>query len=422
MVGHAVKKPYFFVATLITAAIILPIGLWVATSVPGSEKFIKSYLATQVKQASGLELQIDGNVVLSFFPALSFSIENIKLRNPPGFAAENLLQADNIRLGLKWLPLLAKRLEIVQLEISGIKLNLARNAQGQRNWQPILSRQNANDGQSGPTLAGISGIRVKQAGIDWLDEVKGQHIQATALDFTSGEVKSSQPFTWVLKLTAVNALNPNRLIDFALRSTQTRVDLESRSVKMPEIQLNLANLTLSGAMAFDFRQEDFLLAGKVSAPVFNPSELAGFLGVALTSLSDPDALTKMAFNFDFSAMANRVSLENLNINLDDSKISGSMKADQFQPLVAELDLTVDHVDFDRYRLKQQPASEQPLTAPAVALAEILLPAKALNTLILQGGVSIAQLKSQALVLNQVVLNFESANSSRSNINQVLQRP
>lgn len=418
--GHAVKKPYFFLAALITAALLITIGLWVITSVQSSEKLIKSYLITQVKQASGLEFQIDGKVMLSIFPEFNFSMQNIKLRNPPGFAAENLLQADNVSLALKWLPLLAKRLEFGQVEISGIKLSLARNAQGQFNWQPMLSGQGTHDSQFGTALSGISGIQVKHAGVDWSDEVKGQHLQVTELDFASGEVKSGQPFRFTLKLSAVNASKPGQLIDFALSSQQTLMDLEHRSATMPDIHINLANLVLSGELALDFGQDAFLLAGKVSAPVFNPADLAGTLGMDVSRLSDPEALSKMAFNFDFSATANRVAVENLAITLDGSKMSGSLHANQFQPLAALVDLTVDNIDLDRYRLKNQPAPEQPLTAPVAALARIVLPAKELNAVNLQGGVTIAQLKSEAMTLNQVVLNFESANAGSSHNNQVIQ--
>src|ERR1700721_605571 len=123
----------------------------------------KGRIADSVKESTGRELMLKGDIKLSVFPWIALELGPASLGNPPGFGAEPFLAFNHAAVRVKLLPLLAKRLEIARTETDGFDLRLRKNAQGTGNWEGFGKAKQpapgAGDTMSGP-LPNLAGFPV----------------------------------------------------------------------------------------------------------------------------------------------------------------------------------------------------------------------------------------------------------------------
>ena len=90
----------------------------------------KGRIADSVKESTGRDLVLKGDIKLSVFPWVALELGPASLGNPPGFGEEPFLAFNHAAVRVKLLPLLAKRLEIARVELDGLDLRLRKNTQG----------------------------------------------------------------------------------------------------------------------------------------------------------------------------------------------------------------------------------------------------------------------------------------------------
>ncbi|MFI4879672.1 MAG: AsmA family protein, partial [Steroidobacterales bacterium] len=95
----------------------------------------KGRIAQTVKNSTGRELLLPGDIKLSVFPWVALELGPASLGNPPGFSATPFAAVKHIAARVKLLPLLRKQLQIGRVEIDGLDLRLYKNAQGKGNWE-----------------------------------------------------------------------------------------------------------------------------------------------------------------------------------------------------------------------------------------------------------------------------------------------
>src|ERR1700693_4205842 len=94
----------------------------------------KGRIAAAVKESTGRELILKGDIKLSVFPWVALELGPASLGNPPGFGAEPFLAFNRAAVRVRLFPLLAQRLEMDRIEIDGLDLRLRRNEEGTGNW------------------------------------------------------------------------------------------------------------------------------------------------------------------------------------------------------------------------------------------------------------------------------------------------
>src|SRR5262249_39215383 len=138
--GVNMKKTIKFISILF---IILGIGI--VSSVIFSRllapTFIKTELAKQVYQLTGHSLAIHGDVRWSFFPWLGIKVQDVVMSNKGEFGQTPLIQAENIQLNVKVMPLFSRRLEVGTILVNGFSIYLIKNPVGQKNWDHFLVSQ-----------------------------------------------------------------------------------------------------------------------------------------------------------------------------------------------------------------------------------------------------------------------------------------
>jgi len=89
----------------------------------------------RIEEATGRDLVLGGEIEVSFWPALGFSVQQTSLSNPEGFPTdEPFLTADRIVFAVKVMPLLRGAIEVKELIFEGAAVRLQAHEDGAANW------------------------------------------------------------------------------------------------------------------------------------------------------------------------------------------------------------------------------------------------------------------------------------------------
>jgi AsmA protein len=174
----------------------------------------KPEIQAAVKDSTGRELVIEGDLALSVFPWLGVTTGELTLSNAAGFPQAHFAKISASHVKVKVLPLLSKKLEVSRIELKGLDLNLAKNSQGISNWDDLTQAKTHDEQPQQPTdkkeevspLAALvlGGISIEQAHIVWDDQQSGAHTEINDFNLTTGQLFFNQPIDIDLSLQVIN--------------------------------------------------------------------------------------------------------------------------------------------------------------------------------------------------------------------------
>src|ERR1700736_3043566 len=183
----------YLVGGLIAVAALLLLSVWLLVD-PNQ---YRGKIAAAVKDATGRDLVLQGDIKLSVFPWVALELGPAALGNPPGFSTQAFVSLRHAAVRAKLLPLFHERLEIARVEIDGLDVRLERNAAGKGNWEGF-GRSEGNAAQTpAPAgqrpLAGLPGVKITQARLT-LDEYTLDNFNLETAPFLDGVVPISIRF------------------------------------------------------------------------------------------------------------------------------------------------------------------------------------------------------------------------------------
>ena len=124
-----------FLAGLVGGIIVLVAAGLLAVWLLVNPTNYKDRIAAAVKESTGRELNLTGDIKLSVFPAIALQLGPASLGNPPGFGEEPFLKFKHaaVRIGL-W-RLLYRQLDVQRVEIDGLEVRLLKDGHGRGNWE-----------------------------------------------------------------------------------------------------------------------------------------------------------------------------------------------------------------------------------------------------------------------------------------------
>lgn len=206
----------FKIIALIVGILLLLALIPIAVLVSIDLNNYKDLLAQTVEKQTGRQLHIQGPIDKSFFPWLGAHIGALQLSNAAGFEDAPFAQLQEVQVKIKLLPLFKKEIVIDKVVVYGLKLRLARNAQGVNNWDDLITPRQTPAPQEpvrtqpvapppdsaksatpiGQQLAAlhIGGIDIRDAAVVWDDRQASARYELSALNVQTGEVQWGQAF------------------------------------------------------------------------------------------------------------------------------------------------------------------------------------------------------------------------------------
>ncbi len=328
-------------------------------------------ITRKVKEATGRDLRIAGNVGLTFYPWLGIDLEGMSLSNTADFSDTPFLQAKAIKMRAKLLPLLLQnKLEMDTLILHGVTINLAKNASGATNWDDFVKTK-TNDGASGDqampsTALVLGGIDIKDMNIHWVDKQQNVEYSISNANIGTGELKLGEPITITATLNA-SASKPALSTVIKFTGTAAYADsgnvlalqpvLFEANVKGKEIPGGQTVVKLSTEINVDFNNDtaqikalklnafDTNVAGRIEAAriLSGKPQITGNLDVNAADLPQlfkileieplagqlatiPDKTLKLSVTFSTDMDSNDLTISKLDINALGNKINTEIVA------------------------------------------------------------------------------------------------
>ncbi len=434
---------------VVAAAVILPMAV--------DPNDFKENIVQQVKERTGRDLKIAGDIKLSVFPWLGAQVDGVELSNARGFGKTPFASVKHAALRVKLMPLIEKKLEVDTIELDGVALNLARKGDGTGNWDDLAKgkRDKKSDGvdkagdkgESGLEGLSIGGIDINNAQISWDDAQSGQKYEISDFNLKSGAIVPGSPVGIDMgmlvqsKEPAINArvgLNGTIELDQAnkqinVRGLKVTLDAEGAALPQGKLKAELESVLLlamngqafalldlkvkSGSLdlAGDIKgaklgSETPQFSGKIAIAEFNPRDWMVSQGMESPALADSKALSRFAATLNLSSSGMSTKIDQLAIQLDDTKINGNAL---IQGVAAAFKLDVDAIDLDRYMPagsgESAAATSGKTGAGPSSGSEALLPLDTIRNLDMSGTVNIGRLTVNEMPAEKVLLTLKARN-------------
>jgi AsmA protein len=425
------------VVTIVGVAVVALLGLtMIGLSMFFDPNNYKSEIAGAVERSTGRQLTLEGDLGLNVFPRLRIAVGSAELANAAGFGAEPFASIQSAGLAVGLFPLLAGRIEIAEARLEGLVLNLARDSQGRNNWQdmsggavaPVNVETTADAGGDTDLDLDIGAIVIAEAEINWSDASAGSNWQLgnfnldaaglgpgpaipLDLDFTvSGDdldlsVSASMDATLGLadnryrlgdldiEMVGEGSAWPGGQGEIALGFEIFEADLQAETVSLEGLVLEVLGLTINGSLDGEELFGDLALNGEIEIEQFDPQELLETLNLEIAT-ADTDVLREISLSGNLNYDANQMTLNGLDLTLDDSNLTGSLGRVGSE---TRFDLAIDSINVDRYL---PPAAEGPAEGEG-SLDEVDLPLAALRELDANGQFTIDSAQISGLSLSDV---------------------
>ena len=208
----------------------------------------KGEIVDAVREQTGRELTIGGDIGLTVFPWLGLELGDVELGNAPGFPEPYFARVDSARVRVKLLPLVQRNLEMDTVRIEGLKVHLAKNDKGTTNWddlvkvndeQPVGGRKPG--GASSMAALAIGGLDVRGAAITWKDAAAGQSVKVQNLSVKTGGLSLDKPVELSLEFDVEDVMpglgghvTATAVVSFDLERQRYRADGLSVSARLAD--------------------------------------------------------------------------------------------------------------------------------------------------------------------------------------------
>jgi AsmA protein len=328
----------------------------------------KSNIEAAVRDATGRELTLVGDIDLGFFPWLAFRSGEGRFGNAAGFGPEPMVTWQSAQLGARLLPLLRGRLVADRVILKGADVRLVRRADGSANWQDLLREDPADPkaAQAGTTELRVDGITIENSRVSFVDETVPRRMAVTTLNLTTDGIAPGEPFTdtEVSGVLHMDGFAPAG-VPFRLAVPRAVVTEDMGAVDVAQFSVVFGGLEAEGAVQGTLGGQP-KLAGQLETNVFDLRGLLTSAGVAAPKTTDAAALGKLQIAATWNFDAGAVGVDPFTLTLDDTRFSGSFRRGAGPDPTGEFTLRGDMLDLARYIPPDDPASE-PFVLPTAAL-------------------------------------------------------
>lgn len=209
----------------------------------------KPAIESLVAQQTGWELTIAGDIDWSFRPVFGLNINDVQLSN--GVSAEEMASFSQIAVKLVPSALLRGELDMQEVVAEDLHINWIVGPDGQPNW--LLERapqttETTGDSPDAELAINIEQITVQNASLRVLDQQQGLDLQLENLNLISRNANlDNRPFPLQLSMRLLDHTG-NRDLTLQLE-TRAALDLAAGNVRLEDLELSLAPLTLNGNLA-----------------------------------------------------------------------------------------------------------------------------------------------------------------------------
>ena len=394
-------------AFLLLLAVTLPMGALLLRDPLVNSDPVREEITALLFELTGRRVEISGDIDIDEFPWVTVIVGPGKLDNPEGFAGPPLLAWNEIRLRIHYSSVYADSPLLAPVIVSGLKINLQRDAQGRDNWSnlgPLVD--------SGPPTAPLELPEIELRGLElgFLDSSTTAQSRAAITNATL-KVKNIQRGTGAVEGTRwrigsielqgqASARIQQRALSGELRARVADIDARLPEDTAPQVTVDAMDLDF-GVLRAKFGETRWApptLTTRLELRSVALDALLRTVGIEPPFASAPRLLQLKALETGLQIENETLQIRGLDAQIDDTRIRGDLSLGE--PINVALE--IDALDIDRYTAVLAADSAQSPAGAAV------FPGRLLQGLPLAGSLRIGELRSSGALLAGVTLRLESA--------------
>ena len=346
-------------------------------------------ISAAVKDSTGRDLTIEGDLSLSLFPWLAIEVGRTELGNAEGFGDEPFMRFEAASLSVRLLPLiLSREIAIGTASIEGLSVNLAVAADGSTNWDDFTTAEDAApveipEPEMEARKIELGSIEVRDANVSYSDAQAGSAYSITNLVFESDGIGPGDPFdldaefdfsaqpgdlsghvairgtttmTEGAQQVTIEGLNvagelrgmTTQPAVFNFDSREMAIDTVAELLSPGEMDLSVLGVSLSANV------EPFSYSGspqpkaELHVAEFSLKDLMRALDIEPPATADPAALSRVSFNAKVAVTDKAIALRSMSLDLDDSTMVGHLALPLTEKGAIRFDLNVGTINLDGY--------------------------------------------------------------------------
>jgi AsmA protein len=222
----------------------------------------KEDISQLVREQTGRELQFQGDIGLTIYPALGMELGAMTFSNAAGFGERPMVQVGLVSVSVDLMSLLVLAPEIDKLILRDLDINLMRNKAGVNNWDDLVKQASATSaGGSTPSTTkpklassnadefeikgAFAGLEIDNLKLLWLDEQAGEEYRVTDLDISTGRIAPNESFPLKLHLDARASGDLDIVFDL---NTRVKYLIEQQQLTLSEMTLALNEFEIGGQL------------------------------------------------------------------------------------------------------------------------------------------------------------------------------
>jgi AsmA protein len=327
----------------------------------------KPRIEAAVREATGREFALVGDIDLKFFPWLALRTGAGRFGNPQGFPAEPMASWRSAQLGVKLFPLLGGSLVVDKIRLEGADVQLILKADGTANWQGIAGDELADPGTDKKARhLIINGVELRDSRLVFVDEGTPRRIEVKELNLSTEEIAPDQPLTdtEMSGRLHMDGFAPAGA-PFRVASPKIALTEDYSKLEMETFELEFAGFEGEGALRGSFG-ETLALSGSIDSNTFDPRAVLASVGIAAPRTTDPKALGQLQLAATWSLDGNGMRIDPLSMTLDDTHFRGNFQLGAGEDPLGAFELHGDVLNLSRYIPPEDPGSE-PFVLPVAAL-------------------------------------------------------
>ena len=347
------------VVLFIAGAVVL-----VATVDPNDHK---EEIIAAVKDSTGRDLKLDGDIGFSFFPRLGVKLGNAELSNASGFGDQPFASVEYVGVSVDLLSLLRAKIQADTIDLKGLRINLEKNKNGKTNWDDLSDSAGTSEPSSSGDGSGlgleVAGIRITDSQIVYDDRQAGNKITLNPIELRTGSIGSGKPSS----------------ISAELGMTQTNPKMT-------------ANINLDSKARLNLDTEVYQLSDLVLAVVAKGDDLPNGQ-VDLT----------IATNVDANLKKESLKLAPVAIEVAGLKLEGDMSVLSFSKPKISFALHSDEIDLDEILPASESGGEQEAATASAGSGDdkIELPTDTLRSLNIDGSLNVGTFRTSGLTMTDL---------------------
>jgi len=382
-------------------------------------------ISVGVKDATGRDLVIEGDISLTVFPWLAVEVGRTEMGNADGFSDDLFLSFERASLSVQLVPLIfQQQVKVGTASLEGLRVNLEVAVNGTTNWDDLAesgdSSAPASDSDGNSTAIDVASISVSDANVSYTDAQAGSSYTISNLAFETSAIAVNMPIDFSAEFDfdsspdelgghlairgsssmsegaaqiSVSGLNISGELrgivadatEFNFDSRQMNIDTVAQSIDAGEMDFMILGLSMSA----DVKPFSYAGTPQPSADLrvaeFSLKELMQVLDIEPPNTVDPRALERVSFRATATVGDVAIALSDMALELDDSKLTGSLSVPMIDDASLIFDLGVDAIVLDGY---MEPTDESLTTANDEESGDMEIPVDLIRALAARGTFTI----------------------------------